>query len=319
MNNHILLVGAGNLGSRHLQSLCSIETPLIIDVVEPYENSRELAKTRAKEISGSNIHQLTFLVKIPQNNDYSLAIIATLADVRSEILKEIFFQGNKLRHIILEKVLFQSTRQLIESEQLLQINGVQSWVNYPRRMFDVYQNFSNNISDKKIKHFKTSGGAWGLACNSVHFLDLIEYLSHSKITTVDMKNIAPKIHSSKRSGFYEFFGTFEGHLQNGSSYEISCSEMDQELIIELEIENEAEKVVINESRQTLNYGEKTIPFSFPYQSSLTKIVWEDLNKHDYCQLTKLSETMGLNKIFLESFILFQNRISGNESEKLKIT
>ena len=42
----IVIIGAGQLGSRHLQGIAQSSFDIAIEVIEPYETSRETAKVR---------------------------------------------------------------------------------------------------------------------------------------------------------------------------------------------------------------------------------------------------------------------------------
>ena len=46
-----------------------------------------------------------------------------------------------------------------------------------RRQMKFYRKLKKQFSNKNIKKIKIIGGNWGLACNSIHFMDLIEFLS----------------------------------------------------------------------------------------------------------------------------------------------
>jgi saccharopine dehydrogenase-like NADP-dependent oxidoreductase len=54
--NRILLVGAGQLGSRHLQGLARSENILEIHIVDPSEKNLEISISRFQEIDGYNKH-----------------------------------------------------------------------------------------------------------------------------------------------------------------------------------------------------------------------------------------------------------------------
>ena len=51
MSKNIVLVGCGNVGSRHLQALVKVHQSITIYVVEPNKNSQNLGKKRLDEIS----------------------------------------------------------------------------------------------------------------------------------------------------------------------------------------------------------------------------------------------------------------------------
>ena len=52
---------------------------------------------------------------------------------------------------------------------------------------------------------KVFGNSWGLACNFIHFLDLIDYFN-DELNYRLIKNNLSKIYKSKRKGFYDFYG-----------------------------------------------------------------------------------------------------------------
>lgn len=317
MKHHILIVGAGNLGSRHLQSLCEIETPLTIDVVEPHEYSRTIAKARAQEIKEFHLHDLNFFQEIPSRRNYEFAVIATLSNVRFDVLKTIFENQNSIKNVLLEKVLFQSEEQLNLANALLENQNTKAWVNYPRRMFPIYESLQKRLSDQFIEYLEVNGGSWGLACNSIHFLDLFEFLTKSEIKDIDTSDIEPQIAESKRSGFYEFFGSYSGLLANGTSFKIKCSHGNEDLT--LAIKTNKGLVTCNETAQTLSYLGEIEKFQFLFQSQMTKHVYSDIIQSGGCKLTKLSNSTMSNQIFLKKFIALQNAILGTSDNKLNIT
>ena len=66
MIKSILLVGCGNIGSRHLQALVQLQTPVEIHIVEKSNNSQKLAKLRLDEISYDKTNHIAN--KFPQSS-----------------------------------------------------------------------------------------------------------------------------------------------------------------------------------------------------------------------------------------------------------
>ena len=62
MTNHVVLIGAGQIGSRHLQGLTKVNTSISIEVVDPSSEAIALAKTIADEAT------LTILITDHENN-----------------------------------------------------------------------------------------------------------------------------------------------------------------------------------------------------------------------------------------------------------
>lgn len=86
----IALIGAGQLGSRHLQALANIDIPVILQVVDPSMDSLNVARERYLEVpNNDNINSIDFLTDIDAlNANLDLCIIATNADVRFKVFQE---------------------------------------------------------------------------------------------------------------------------------------------------------------------------------------------------------------------------------------
>ena len=55
--------------------------------------------------------------------------------------------------------------------------------------------------NRKMKIYGT-GGSWGMACNSIHFVDLLNWFSNEILESLDTSNIKDW-HPSKRLGFWK--------------------------------------------------------------------------------------------------------------------
>ena len=140
-----VVIGAGQLGSRHLQGLLRLTIKQKIFVLDPSEVSLEVSKTRAGEIS--NEHEIVFSNDwdvLPQNLD--LVIIATGANVRAMLIEKLL-PKYKVKNLVLEKILFQDLKAYERIGELLQKTNTPTWVNHPRRMFSHFK----EIRDKLIQ------------------------------------------------------------------------------------------------------------------------------------------------------------------------
>lgn len=129
----LLLIGAGQLGSRYLQGLSAIEDPLSITVVDPSQASLALARERLADVSPAAPHEVHFstnLDNVPQNID--LAMLVTPAHCRARVVTELA-SSRQVKAWILEKLLAQNCDQLVEIEKAL-VSNSQVWVNIPRRL-----------------------------------------------------------------------------------------------------------------------------------------------------------------------------------------
>ena len=78
-----------------------------------------------------------------------------------------------------------------------------------------------------------SGGHWGLACNAIHFIDLVSWWTGSTVNDVDCQGLEDWL-PSKRPGYQEVFGSIMVNFCGGSSLELSCNRSDLKPRIEVE-------------------------------------------------------------------------------------
>ena len=82
----IIIIGAGQIGSRHLQGAVTNKNQLSITVVDPSLVALRLSRKRAKEIKfGNPKTTVTYSKKIPKNKSFEICIISTNADKRAEV------------------------------------------------------------------------------------------------------------------------------------------------------------------------------------------------------------------------------------------
>ncbi len=325
MKRRILLVGAGQLGSRHLQGLAKMEIAADIYVVDPFQSSLDTAKQRYEEVSAESRERKSaeYLLSYGDLSGYfDLAIIATTADVRAKVTADIL-EKNRVKSIIFEKVLFQSVEEMAAVKKLLSTKKVKAWVNCPRRIWPLYNDVKEMLKDKTKKTYIVSGGAWGLACNSVHFLDLFAYLEGSndiRITNMSFDGVL----ESKRKGFIELSGSFSGRLGNSSNF-IVQSDAGSDVPHSISIIADDLNIVIEETRSEYNVAKKIIGYvwdrrkaEIPYQSSLTGIASAEILNTGTSSLTSFGDSVKIHKPFLKTVIKHLNK-NGHKGRTCPIT
>ena len=320
-----LIIGAGQLGSRHLQGLLKYTAnQQQIYVLDPLQLSLDTAAIRADEIPNTHeVHYISDWESLPV--EFDLVIIATNADVREEILLKLF-QSHKAQFLILEKVLFQSLDSYSRIEELLEKQNVMAWVNHPRRMFEPYQQLKNQLNNAQPKIFQVTGGNWGLGCNGLHFIDLFEFLSGSPIKTIDADWVDSQILVSKRKGFIEFTGSIKGLLNDHSSFQIS-SLQGEPIAPTITIFDANSRIIIQESGTPQiirmdkgnGFNPVYIPFTMEFQSSLTARLANDLFSKGSCNLPVYNEAKHAHKLFLNAMLKKYNTLTGLNTEILPIT
>ena len=177
MMSKIVLVGAGNIGSRHLQALALLERDADIQVIDPYQPSLDLSKKRFEEVS-ERTHEFHVSYELDIANawkDADLAIVATSSGPRRKIVEQLVSATN-IKRMLLEKVLFQSVRDLYEVEELFRLKGIQAWVDCGRRNSSFYQHLHDELAGESMVNMIVDDGEWGLGCNSLHMLDLYAFV-----------------------------------------------------------------------------------------------------------------------------------------------
>ena len=200
---NICIIGLGQIGSRHFQALLNCDFYVNILCVDLNDDSISKAKSLIpKKLSKyiKSVNYFNAIESLPKEID--LAILATSADIRIKVLHSLL-NYSKTENIIFEKILFQNSSNFDEASAILRKAGTKSWVNCPRRSWPVYKELKDYIHGKEKVSLNLYGGKWGLACNSIHFIDLFEWLTESKVKKINSSALDPDICENKREGFFE--------------------------------------------------------------------------------------------------------------------
>ena len=316
---NILISGAGQLGSRYLQGLTKSKLNLNIFIYDINPISIINAKERLSEVvdSYSNLYIkfIDNLEQIPKTID--LVIVSTTADSRLNAIQVINKNAN-VKNWILEKVLAQSIFDLNEIVKITKdSNGV--WVNLPRRIYKIYNNLKTLLNKTKKLSIKVNGYKWGIACNSIHFLDLVSWLSETELVSISLEKLERKWVSSKRKGFFDIEGIAFAEYSNGSTLELSSNDnKDQSLVLELEQDHDIWK--IDEERGIIsNFKGIEIINPTPFQSDITAEIVENILLHSKSELPTMQHSFYLHKIYLDAFLKHWNQNMENKTQKLPVT
>lgn len=315
---NIAIIGAGQLGSRHLQGLKTASSPLAITVVDSSDESLKIAKERydAVDIVGEKaIQYVNTIESLPEQLD--LVIIATSSKPRASIVKNLL-NHSSVRYLILEKVLFTQLSDYDEIETLLKKKNVRCWVNCPRRMFGSYSMIKDSIDYTHPIQMEYMGKDWGLCCNAMHFIDVFMYLTQDKTFTINTEGIEPNIYESKRPGYIEMYGKLHITTESGDELILSClSSIDQ--TARVEIKNGMNYFALDEISGKLLKDGKETKVDTPYQSQTTGIIADSILRTGYCPLTSYEKSAKYHKVFIQKILEKYNEITGEDSKTLPIT
>ena len=329
MRAKILIAGAGQIGSRYLQGLASCKNTLDIYVQDISELSLEIASQRWEgmnqpttdfhgELTESAVqHKITFessFEKIPKQID--IAIVATNADVRPQIVKQIT-ANNEVRYWVLEKILAQSEVGLDEILSMTR-NSSGSWTNIPRRMMVWYKQIRKKLMITAPLTVKVSGALWGLACNGIHLLDLVAWWTGEKLSTINVSELNSQWIESKRKGFFEITGKITAYYSGGTRLTLESKLDGTPYTIKVEGQNNI--LEIDEAKGVASGSDGVmITGKNELQSEITSKLVADLLVEKNCDLPKLSESVEMHRVFLRSLLEHWNNVHSTNVDTLPIT
>ena len=303
--SNVAVIGVGALGRRHLQAILGEQNGIKVYGVE---TNNELLKSLQEEMP-----EVVFTNNIAELPDHiSAAVIATSSNVRRMVFDELVSHC-KIDNIIFEKVLFQKEEDYYHVKEILEEKGINAWVNCARREWDAYHQLKEKLRDVNEMHISGIGGQWGMGCNSIHILDLIEYLSGDTVTTIDITGLEDGIIDSKRKGFKEFFGTIKGNSGKCKTYQLTCIK-ESTLPFIITICTDQGRYIINETRSSIQFAEvknnwewQKEGFPLIYQSQLTGRVIKSILSTGKCNLSDYDSSMRLHLMLIRELIKFFNK------------
>ncbi len=314
----VLVAGAGQLGSRYLQGLSKCALPLRIHVVDVSPESLLVAEQRWNEVAVAGFgHEISFhnsFDEIPGRIE--VAIVATTAGARSSVVGKIA-DRSVVRYWVLEKVLAQSETGL--EEILAHISGCAgAWVNTPRRMMPWHKQIKLELGLKQPMALRFNGGAWGLACNAVHLLDLLAWWSGEALEEVRTEALEQQWVGSKRSGFFEVFGTLEATFSCGTKAFLTAQPDAQNESLEL-TDGDMTWLINEEEGVASRSDGKVVTGSIRYQSQMSAELVERILECGSCDLPTLDESVALHRVFLRRMLEHWRQSGHSDSVDVPIT
>jgi hypothetical protein len=316
--NNILIAGAGQLGSRHLQGVKTSKYEMDIWVYDLSLDSLKIAEDRYKQVESPNkkdVHFVTNLNDVPKNLD--IAIVASSSKPRYSIVTQLLASHN-VKYMILEKFLFPRLSDYVEIGKLLIEKGVKTWVNCPRRMWDGYNYIKSIINGKQPIEYTFAGGEWGMCCNTIHFIDIFMMLNGEDSFIVDLNNLDKEVVDSKRPGYVEVHGTELFYTNNGSKLSLSSTKS-FDGIPHVVISNDGNLIEYFEGTGEIKINGFPKKVNVHYQSGLTGILIDELLDTGSCRLASYAQSSKYHVAYLSQIAPFINKIKGWTSDSCPIT
>ena len=304
---NIAIIGCGQIGSRHLQALSLIKEGAIIYLVDNSPESIDISKERFEQVVNKEKRE-NFKIKVRRINeiesDIDVAIIATSSLNRAMLTKELI-EHNNIKYIIFEKFLFQNRSDYSEIQSLLKEKSIKAWTNEWMCFTKAFQKIIKWVLDGSGIEIVVSG-TFGLGCNAVHFIDILDFISNREVRFTNIKsNLDSNVVKSKRSGFYEVNG--EIAIENGANKLLIRSEDKKadgiinftftcgQKIVESEFSMGVMKCSFKEAGQ-LDFDKE---YYVPPQSQMTDKVVLDIVSSGQCDLPLYERSAIHHKIILD--------------------
>ncbi|RZD48324.1 MAG: hypothetical protein CXT78_01435 [Thaumarchaeota archaeon] len=317
-NKKIVLIGCGNIGSRHLQAIIKVKDVTSIEIVEPNIKSQKVAKLRLNEIKFNKSKQDIFWHKSLSTikNQSDLVIIATNSKGRVNLIQKLLQLGH--RKFIVEKMVCQSAEEYKKLLFLFKKFNAKGWVNTNRRYFKSYQNIKAKFANLENIHLSVFASNSGLGTNAIHFLDLFSWLAEDYKIKLNGEFLENTIVENKRGrNFKEFLGTIIGFSKN-SFVSLTFFPAKKESFL-IKIYGENRYAIIDELKEQSYFidkkGKVKINGKFGHTSELTTKIIQDIFSKNDCLLPTLKDSSYLHK---ELFRIFNKHLKKTLNKDVKL-
>jgi hypothetical protein len=306
LKKKILIIGFGNIGFRHIESLLSKE--YLIYIVDP--NNKKYFDKILKIKKKCDIKYFKDIKKIDLKN-FDLLISATCSNIRYITTVKAIKRFN-IKNIIFEKIVFTCKSQFVGIEKILGKNKIKSWVNCPLRNMEVFKNIKKNYKKNDKLIIEVKGSNWNMASNAIHYLDLFNYFVKEKFNNFE-NTLIKKIYRSKRKGFFELYGTIKFFINKNKYLLLENNKNSEKLRILIKFGNYLFILKIGKKFNSLlsYFKEKFVKknnFIIQNQSTMTSEVVSKIFKNKNPGLISYKKSINLHLILLN---LIDNHLKNN--------
>jgi predicted dehydrogenase len=324
----VLIVGCGDLGSRHLQAVASMDQVGVIELVDPRPEALDMGRQRLAEINNRSPNiEFRWLHSLEQaTKGGDLCIVATRAEGRGQVVQDVV-QGLGYSNFILEKLVAQSVLEIEDLIEFAVAKKVSAWVNCKARAYPLHLAIKRNLHPEEPVSFSALGGNWGLATNGVHIADTFAFYDGSPTITSTGGNIDPILHPSKRGDeIFDLSGTLHGHTGKGSQITISYLP-DSDTPEIMSVATKSYRCVIDHARRWVfdsdvgsGWNWRQVPFNDRiFVSEMTTGFAADILATGRCALPTLEESLVSHRFILNDLQPHFSRLIGKELVSCPVT
>lgn len=309
---NLLLIGAGQIGTRHLQAVARCGAVGGIRIVEKSEAGRRLAATRWAETGDKRpIPECHEALDDVSQGWAEIAIVATSATGRRAIVEDLLRLG--VRRILIEKLAFQHPR---DYDQVLERSGDASiYVNCIYRYAPILQDIRKRLANSGSFEIIIDAGDIGMATNLPHWTDILSYIGGSPVEEMRI-SIEGTARESKRGGGLREFSGEAVAVAGGGVLRINCRGPVR--APKFRIQSDGFWVEIDESSGSIHSDIIDLcatGFSAPMVSQTTAVVIRQMLVGS-CELPTLDEVAPTDRTMLRAVA---NALGLDESAEVPIT
>ena len=161
MTVRVLLVGAGRMGLRHLDALAPLADEIV--VVDPRPAARTEASARAGSLAKVTVAETLADVEL---DGIAAAVLAETSAGRPERVHAV---AERVPELFVEKPLGQSRQSVRELVAAVEAAGARAVCHFRLRLLPLAEELR---AAGGAVHIEVFGGAYGFACNGIHWIDL---------------------------------------------------------------------------------------------------------------------------------------------------
>ena len=297
----ILIIGCGNIGYYHLWAISHSEMPNVVDCVDPCFSDSSFLDQFRKKVSKLNL-KYNCLETIPINNSYVLCVVATNSNIRYDCFR-FATENNKIQHCVLEKVLCSQQNEL-QSYRMTKNIDCKVFVNCWRRATALYNDVAALLPSEP-RSIKVVGNNIGLLSNTIHFLDVGEFLG-LRLSKHDISSIQSKLkfHHSKRKGFSEASGVILINNKYNQTFRVESTSTKKDDFCILHINCEKFEYTIYEGNDgdcfcVTDNKIKIENRELPYMSECLQNVYSNMIRGREIELTSLEDSIILHETLFD--------------------
>ena len=272
----VVIIGAGNIGLRHAQSLVVAGNVDVLSIVDPV---RGALKKAAKFLSPIDSQvPVNYYSTLNKNGNHDVAIIATSAGPRYKAIQSI---KDRCKYLIIEKFLFNK-----EEDYEIDLSKNVAYVNCPRSVMPCFDQFKG--SSPTLYYY----GVEGLLSNTIHFADLLAHLTGDDDIKYNMELTKKK--KTKRKGYFDSEGRVLITSGKGLAF-LHTKRLHKEDIDFIINDN----MILEEERKITDLSGQTKEFDFKLQSELTAGYIDAIRKTGKYDLTQYETSKRWHLLFIE--------------------